>query len=295
MYSSSIVNEKQLEELDRIIQQKIGRNYKSPIEIIKKTKKNQQQFYIDLSFTKKETDLSNIDIEDLVNKNLLKIISKKEKTFIPTLKALLMIYYKIAKPDNHVNSLLEDLNKKFFENILELSEELLTSKEKAIILALIGIGAISPSYSLKLNEANEEAFKKCVDIAAEFLASLGKEFDDGTLSKLWNRNVIGETPVRAEMRRLNTIQPHTEGMYRKEGNNNHYLDLLDKGELNQESLAYLFERIFDKRTLSFEERKKLIATLDEIQQYEFKIIKVEAPYDRFEIKTQIKHFIESRI
>ena len=71
--------------------------------------------------------------------------------------------------------------------------------------------------------------------------------------------------------------------------------LIDKNKLDRESVIYLLGRVFDKRPLSFKEKKELISTITKIQQYEFKIIKKRSSYNRYEIRNQIKRIIESKI
>lgn len=296
---SKYIDDKLYIELEKIIDKKLGMTPNLALNLMKKTKKNQQDTYIRASFLKREINLSNFEIEDLVNKRILKILSKKEGRLTPTFKAILMINYKISNPNNYVNHMLNDLNDKFFENVIELSEKPIDTKEKAIIIGLLGLGAFSNEYSLELNlleqnETNQEFFRKAIDLAADFIKELGSEFNDGSLSKLWTRNVVGEGPILGEMRRLNTIQTHTEGIYKKESGR-HYLDVLVNNKIDENCMLFLLTKIFDKRPLSFPERERLISTLDKIKNLEFKIFRKTPSFDKLEARTTLKRIILSNI
>lgn len=300
MNSSEYIDVDQIAELKRIVGKIADRNddIRKLVfdDLIKRTKKNLRRFYTETSFARKDIDLSNLKVDDLVSKKIFGIMSKKEERFTPTIKALLMVSYGIMNPIHSVNEMLEDFNKKFFESIMEMSEEPITSKEKAIIIGLLGINALSDQYSLKINEVNKKHIEGIVNLAAEFIRGLGPAYDDGKLNKLWGREIIGEGPVLGEMRRLDDIQIHTEGLYRKiDKPSRHYIDILIDDEVDMSRLTYLLKRTFDRRTLNAEERKKLKDTLDKIGSYEFKIFKNDPPFDGFEIRKQIKRCIESNI
>lgn len=266
------------------------------LNIIKKAKKNQQDIYKKTSFNRNEIELTELEVEDLISKNLLKYISKKDNKLILTFKYIVMFHYGIENPTSSVNDLLNDLNKIAFGDVIQMSEEPLNSREKVFITALLGLGAISDKHSILVNDENQQHFKNAVDCAVEFLKSLGPEYGNDDLDKLWKRKVIGETEVRAEIRRLNTIIPRTERIYTIHEKRFHYLDLLnDKNKLDETRLEYLLTRIFDKRPLTFKEKGEFVKTLDKIQSYEFKIFKNNPPFDALEIRKSIKHIIESKI
>lgn len=294
---SNFLSTNQGTELKKIINNiRDEHGQKFAFDLIKKNKKNQQKFYSDVSFFKKEIKLSDLEIQDLINKKLLKVLNKKEGRLTPTLKAILMVEYEIMEPSHSISEMLNDINKEFFDNIMKISEELVTAKEKAVVIGLLGLGAITDQYWLKLDEKNKEYFKNAVNHAAKFIKELGKEFDDGSLSTLWDTKAVGEGAVLGEMRRLNKIQPHTDGACVRTADGKLYLDILSENRLDEDKLTYLLkEKIFDKKSLSFEEKKKLIKTLDEIQNYTFKIFKTNPPFSMLKIMKEIKSIIESDI
>jgi len=296
----NFLNKNQTSELGNVINKIKTHNSKFfdslNLNIIKKAKKNQQEIYKKTSFGRDEIRLTELEVEDLINKKLLKYISKKDDRLILTFKYILMSHYEIEHPSTSVNDLLNDLNKIAFEDIIQMSEEPLESREKVFITTLLGLGAISDKHSILVNDENQHHFKNAVECAVDFIKSLGTEYNDGGLDKLWKRQVIGETEVRAEIRRLNTIQPRTEGIYTIQDRRFHYLDILnDKNKLEEKRLEYLLARIFDRRPLTLEEKRELIKTLDKIQSYEYKIFKTSPPFDTLEIRKGIKHVIESGI
>lgn len=291
MSKNNFLSETQVSELSRLIERSIGKNRVST-NILTTSKKSAQEIYNKISFSRSEMKLSESDFEDLLSKNMIKIISKKDAKVTLTLKSIIIMEYKILEVTSQVNKMLDDINKEFFDNVMHLSEKPVSSKEKAIIIALIGLNTFSEGYMLQLKEEKGHEFKSAVDIAVGFLKTLGQEFDDGTLDKIWSRNVIGEGPVLSEMRRLNQIQMSTEGVY-KNTKSGHYLDILRNNKLNEERFNYILSRIFDKRTPTYEEKKQMIKALDEIQQYEYKLFRTIPPFNTLDIRKRIKYLIES--
>jgi hypothetical protein len=278
-------------KLENLLKEKTGGRNRIVLSIIGKTKKNQQKFYRDISFLQDEIDFSDIEIEELIEKKILKFLSRSEGRLTLTLKGLLLLDYWILNPTKEVIEMIDGFNSVFFEKIMQLAEKPLTSKEKAIIITVLGLGAISDEYVLKVEEKNAEYFKKAVNRAAEFIESLGKEYCDGTIEKLWTRNVVGEGPILGEMRRTNQIPQKTEGIYTPL-DKGHYLEILDNGNINETKLEYLIKKVFDKKPLLFDEKKAFIEVLNDIQKYEYKIFKINPPFDTLEIKKQIKRTIE---
>lgn len=254
-------------------------------------RKNLQKFYHDISFLEKTLTLSRLEVEDLVDKRLLKFISRKEGRLTLTLKAILMLNYGIVNPSKELDTLLNSFDNEFFEAIMDTVESL-DSDEKAVIIALLGLGALSSEYSLKVDEKNEEHFKNAVDMAAEFLKGLGQGFDDGKLERIWKRNVVGEGPVLGLMRRTNKIPIRTENVYVKQ-RKGHFVDILVNDEVDESRLKYLLDRLFDKRPLTYGEKKNLIKALNNIQQFELRIFKDVPPFDSLEVRKQVKRLIES--
>ncbi|WXG44267.1 MAG: hypothetical protein WED04_09580 [Promethearchaeati archaeon SRVP18_Atabeyarchaeia-1] len=298
MNDSGILSANQTRVLGKLVYKGKNRpksNRKLAIGLIKKKKKNQQDFYKSLSFRQNEANLPQHEIEELVAKNLLKFISRKDKLLTVTLKAMLVLDYGITDLSGNMDEMLNDFNEVFFEGVIKLSDEPLEAREKAIILGLLGLGTVSEQYSLKPDKENQEELGKCIDdFAVSFIKELGPEYDDGTIKDLWPGDVVGEEPVLARMRRTDTVQARTEGVYRKK-EGRHYLDILADEKIDEAKLTYLFERFFDKRPLSFEEKKKLVKALDGIQEHAIRLIRSNPPFDMLEIRRQIRRIIESKL
>jgi len=282
----------------QIIELKKQLNYNKKLiynlkKFIKMNDKNKKEFFNNLSFLKKNIHMTSLQIDDLINKKILSYISEQESRLTFTFKGLIIVEYDIKKPGIKINNLLDDLNKLFFEDVMKLSQEPIISREKAIILGLLGLMALSDDYSLKPKKENINYIKNSVDLAANFIKSLGSEYDDGSLQRLWCLQVEGEGPILGEFRRTNKIPIHTEGLYKK--GKGHYLNILYKNNIDKEKLFYLLKRIFNKRPLSYPEKKNLIKTLDEIRQYEFKIFKDNPQFNSLDMRKQIKKLIESDI
>lgn len=299
MNDPDFLNENQLLELERIIgniHKKLFKNNRFyAFNIIKKNKKNIKEFYKLTDFNRNDVKLTELEVDDLIRKKLINYLSKKDGLLTLTFKCMVISDYRIKNPNGPLDSLLNDLNKIFFEDIILMSEEPLESREKAVIITFLGLGIVSDKYSLVVNDENQEYFKNAVDCTVNFLKFLGREYDDGSLDKLWKRGVIGENEIRAEVRRLNSIVPRTEGVYAISGRR-HYLNILnDRNNLEEKKLEYLFARVFDKGPITFEEKMELIKTLEKIQNYEFKIFRDSPPFDMLNIRKGIKHTIESKI
>ena len=302
MENMSYLKNIQISELEKIL--KGIKEHKSikdrlALKIMKKQKKNTQYFFKnEASFYRKDINLSNNDIEDLTDKKLLKFISLKEERLTLTLKSIFMLEYGILNPTPNMDKMLTDVNDIFFEKILGISDQLLESREIAIILALLGTCAISKDYGFTINENNQKHFKAIVDIAANFIHKLGDEYDDGTIGKLWSRDVVGEGPILGEIRRANNISTRTEKIYdtkKVNGISIHYLDILSNNQVNENKLTYLLKRLFSKRPLSFTENKDLIFTLNNIHQYSYKLFRNPPLFDEFKIRKQIRRQIERNI
>ncbi len=286
----------ELSKMVHTVKKKVGYTGSLLNYLNKKQNKNKQKFYLTSSFNRSEIDLSDIEIETLISKKLLKFLSKKEQKIVPTFKAFMIVDYQIYNPNPQVEKLLDDLNKLYFEKILKLSEEPIDTKEMAIIITLLGLGAISETYALKLTEKNASYFKEAVDIAVKFVKSLGKEYEDGKVESLWRKNVTGEGPILGEMRRLNKISIHTENIYRNKAREGaHYLDLIEDNRLNDYRLTYLLKKLFERKTLSYQQRLKLIETLDKIEKFEFNLFKDGPEFDMFNYRKRLKIIIESKI
>lgn len=291
---SIFIDDDQFKELERILcEKKQSINYKLD-NFIKKTGKNKRMEYEDLSFLRKNTKSSPLQIEDLINKKILALISEKEGRLTFTFKGLLIFDYHIKNPSIQINKLFDDLNKIFFDKVMRLSKVPMTSREKAIIIGLIGLTAITESYALKPRRDNEKYVKNAIDIGAKYIESLGSEFNDGSLSKLWTHDVIGEGPILGEFRRATEIPKRTEGIYAKK-RKGHYLDLLANNNIDRKKLIYLLNKIFNEHPPSHSEKKNFIKILEDIKQYEFKLFKEQPPFKSLDIRRQIKHVIESNI
>ena len=261
---------------------------------IKQSDKNRRADYEKISFLKDAVKLSSLEMDDLIQKNVLALLSKKEERLTFTFKGILIFNYNLVRISIQLNIFLDDLNKIYFNKVMKLSKDPLASQEKAIVLGLLGTMSISEDYALKPKKENEIFIKNSVDIGAKFIESLGKDFDDGELCRLWKLDVIGEGPILGQFRRTNTLPLHTEGIYQKK-NKGHYLDILKNGSVDKTKLKFLLKRIFDRRSLTYPERKDLIKSLNEIKNYEFKIHKENPPFNTLLIRKQIKTIIERDI
>ncbi len=288
------IDEQQFNELKKIFENKKPNNY-GLSKFIKSYDKNKREFYNNLSFLKEDINLPSLQIEELIRQKILGQLSEKEERLTFTFKGLLIIEYERITPGLKLNELLNDLNKIYFDNVMKLSKIPVTSREKAVIIGLLGLMTISKDYSLKPNKQKKIYIKNVIDAAAHFLTTLGKDYDDGKLEDLWTHSVVGEGPILGEFRRANQLPNRTENIYKSGKGHGHYLDILINDYIDKKKLIYLLKRIFDKRPLTYSEKKALIKTLDNIKQYEYKIFKEKPPFKVLELRKQIKNIILSDI
>jgi hypothetical protein len=285
---------KQADELKRITEDFLQKlPHRDIFKLLQKTRKNQQQFYHENAISKEQLNLSDVDLMVLEQYNLLKTIDQKTRKVIPTLKAMFMCRYDfLHNPTPSVLTLLEDLNKMFFEDILQMSKEELEGREKAIVLTLLGLGALCEGYELKFDEnlrRNEETFKKVVGLVVEFLKCV--QYHDETLDKLWTREVKGENKVSGELRRLNTLEPRTEGICVRTHQGT-YLKLVQNGKLDGEALRFLLSKIFNKQPLSFEQKTNLKNLLSNISLHNSLFFRYPPPFSMSKVLGEIKGVID---
>ena len=240
------------------------------LKILKMSKSQRKNFFDGIYCSKSEFTLPS-DIELFLGKeNILSYTNKSETKVTFTLKGLMMLEYNLDFSDFSTLRMLDDLNKAYFTKVFGEAEYPLSGEEKAIIITFLGLMSFSSGTSLKLSSYNDlhsniEDFRSCVKMSIEFLRLMGLEYVDNTLDKIWSSNVRGEDPVNAKMARLNEISLKTNGTYhkgqRKEG---HFLDVIKDGRIDSEKLEFLLRKLFDKGSLTFDQREKFIDLLKQI-------------------------------
>lgn len=289
------LNDEQLHALTSIFHKvRINSKIKGSIIIplLKKEKKNIQKFFTENAILISEVNVSDIDLEDLYSKKILKIVSHNQEKVVLTVKGLLLCEYHINAFIPEIDQFLNDLNSEYFDNIVQILEKPLDSVEKSIIITLLGLGAISEDFQLEVNSNNQNSFKEAVDLSKNFLLSLGDEFQqDGTLDKLWKSDVDGEDPGIALRKRTNELARKTENIY-STNNKKQFIKLIKNNSLDLKTTKYILKKVFDVRILDYEEKKQFLQVLDEIQRISFDLFSVLPSYDKNRIRRQIKLIIE---
>lgn len=262
-----LINKEELQELQNLLKRK---NFEiERYDIISLLKKNRAvlgKFFKNMAFTRIDTGFSDESIRGLVNNGIIDYNSEVEMSLTLTLKGYLVIKYELIEVQTSVDKLLDEMNAGYFLEAIGESKTSLEFYEKSAILTLLGLLALSKKYPLKIStvreKQEEETFVECAEKAANFILSLpGYNY---TKEKIWKSNAEGNRAV-GFLRRLDTIKARTESIYDKSGSGEHYLDILENGSLDDKKVSYLMRRVFDKRSLTSNERAALVLLLKDIE------------------------------
>ena len=259
--------------------------------ILNKSTKNIQDFYLkNTTFDPKNYNISIAEIDELVNKKIIRKLNTENNNYSITFKGILILEYGLYNCYGNTENMLDEFNTTYFEDILKISKKNLTGKEKAVLLGLLGLMALSEDYTIKLTEANQYAFKAAADLSVSFIR-IFPEFYDDVKDALWKREIIGETPITAEMRRLNDLTSKTENIYKND--KGYYLQILNNSNIDENALKFLLKKIFENKFVDNENKEKLKNLLDEIQQKCAPMVFYESPkFNKLEIRGQIRSIID---
>ncbi len=291
------INEEQERELKKFYQNILSKEKKRGgicSSFWKKEQKNKQAFFQEYAISLSELTISAEDRDDLIENGILKVINEHDELVSITYKGLVLAEYGLLVKYPQFYDFLDDLDVEFFEKPMKIGNKPLTGREKILILSIIGLGSLSQVYPLEVTKNSQEAFKDAVDLVKDFFLSLGDDYADDSIGELWNSNIIGEGPILAEIRRNNDIPKKTENIFYK-NKGQQYVSLLDDGVLNSRAALYIFRKLFDKRQLNFDERRSLIATLDEVQKRSLALFSGPAPYDKIQVRRDLMRIIEDQI
>jgi hypothetical protein len=142
----------------------------------------------------------------------------------------------------------------------EVSEKPLTDMEKIILTSLIALRNFSPKVPMDLNDKiKREYWIEIFDRSAKYL-----KYNKLISKEKWGpTNTGNEHSINYVMRRANDLPQKTKHLYRIEGNNTYYLDLLDTAEKSKGKLEFLFSIIFDQ-VESREELRDILSFLSQL-------------------------------
>ncbi len=272
------------------------------IELLKESKTKRDKFFINNVINRTELEISDDRFNYMLKEGILYLASEIDMKVLITIKGLIITIYGMTEVPKHVDDLLNDLNKEYFSKSFEDDEKApLELREKVAIIVLLGLLSFSKNYSLKistLRSKKETPFIDCIRKSADFLASLpGYEDEKEKAEKLFQNTSEGNVGVTF-LRRLDNIQVRTESVkvstavYVKSGGE-HYLDLLEGNSIKDKNLSYLLRRVFNKRTLTFEERKSFINLLNEIEKERIYLMGNNPDFQPTEIISDLSYKIKS--
>lgn len=258
------------------------------LDLLRKSSTARMDFFNKYSFQLNQTDLSAAEDTLLTQYKIISRFDARQSKLTLTMKGMVMLEFDIDIDDEKNNKFLDELNRYYFYGLTEKLNVPLEAQEKGVIVALLGLLALSPDSAVKLskfndNYSNTEPFKECVNKSVYFLLSLGDEYKDNTVDKMWTLNVKGEDPVTARMSRLNSISVKTDNIYMKSGGG-HYLNVLDHNDLNAEKLEFLLKRIFNQGFLNYEKREEFVKLLQSIFSERYKIIRNTPDFNQMDVK-----------
>lgn len=270
-------------------------NGRQSVNLIKKNKKNIQEFFSSTNFKKDEWPYSQSELDHLVSKKILYLI-EKDGLYLLTYKGLATLEYNLEF-SNEFDRYLDDLNFHLFEKNLKIKYEPLKSKDKVILFTVLGLFAFSPDYSLIVDEMNKTEFAKAADFAVELLKQHHPK-DVNELDKIWESTIIGEDAILKNLRRLDEIPKKTGNVFKTASGNKHgiYVDILNEdGSINEDKVLFLLRKIFDKKIFDMRQKQQLIDTLNNIERGSFTLIRSNSTINKIKIKIELRDIIIEKL
>jgi len=266
------------------------------LELMKKSSTQRKDFFKKHSFKPAQTGLNAEEEFLLSHYKIVSYIDNEKNELTLTMKGVILLEFDLDINDTRNDKFLYELNRQYFESLKEKSVSPLEAQEKGFIIAFLGLLALTPNTSVKLSAFNDSysnagAFKSCVDKSLTFLQSLGKEYGDPTIDKIWNLDVRGEDPVNARLARLNSIALKTDNIYKKSGG--HYLDVIKNGNLCVEKIEFLLKKIFNHGTVEYGKREEFVRLLQDISSERYKIINNVPDFNQLEVKYSINECVRT--
>lgn len=209
--------------------------------------------------------------EDYVSSYALETLLEKElitETDMPNKYAITAKgVWKVEKGENIIDDqkIIQHFEEEFF-NQYSYSDKELGHRQKTLLLAMISARAFS-----------EDA---CVDLKDEKALDKWVEIIEKSYSLLQNQNIIGEEgledlyykgnmhKVAGLFRRCN-LQNATKKIFKPEGKKEkYYLDVSEDGQLDENKLEFLFEKIVEGRELDLEKLEEINQFCTEISENE---------------------------
>jgi hypothetical protein len=257
------------------------------IKLLKKGASERMRFFNQITFKVEEMKIPLERISKLIDSKVLYYVSESSRELSLTAKGHIVVKYNIMDLSQTVNQFLDDLNEGFYEDFQSKSKQKLNFEEKCTIITLMGILSFTESYSINiasLREKEDMAINRCLKKVSEFLSQILKN-ENPLIDKLSN-NITEGKPAVTFFRRLDDIQVKTESIYFKSGGR-HYLNILTDQRVDQDKLSFLLRRIFDNRTLNFEERSSLVSLLKEIEEERIPILGNSTDFKVTRIKSEL--------
>lgn len=244
------------------------------------------------SYSESNIDLPESDLFELKKNRVLYKNDYIERTLTLTLKGIILLEYELDQNNEKIFDFLDDLNDSYFEKLIQKGNEPLEAQEKGIIIVLLGLHAFSSVTALKLSQSTVlNEIKTYIDKSLNFLISLGDQYKDSSIDKIWELNVVGEDPVAARINRLNNISVKTNQIYTKDGGK-HFLNVLNDNKLDSKKIEFLLRKIFDKGSPSYEKRNEFISLLKFLENNRYKVNNLDEKLNDGEIRNELYHIIK---
>lgn len=257
------------------------------IKLLKKRETERMRFFNNINFKADEVKIPLDRINQLIDLKILDYVSESSRELCITAKGHIIVKYNILDLSPTMDLFLDDLNKKFYEDYQSKSKQKLNFEEKCAVITLMGILSFTENYSINiasLREKEDIAINGCLKKVSEFLSQILK--NENLLIDKLSTGITEGKPAVTFFRRLDQIQLKTESIYFKSGGR-HYLNILTDQGVDQEKLSFLLRRIFDNRTLNFEERSSLVSLLKEIEEERIPILGNSTDFNVNQIKSEL--------
>ncbi|MHB1506827.1 MAG: hypothetical protein ACYCUZ_02060 [Cuniculiplasma sp.] len=279
--------------LDKIVYSNIQKaNIKDITKLLKDPNSKRSTFFTKYSFDISELELNSSQVSLLIEKDLVDYVSEVDMKLTVTLKGYLVVIYGLKELEEGFNKLLDDINQKFYKDTIKETRKPLDFYEKTIIVTMLGLMTFTSEYSLKiskLREKNQNFFEECINKSSTLISEILDE--ESGKEQVWRSEAEGNKVISL-LRRTDSIQTRTENIYKKTGGD-HYLDIIKDGSLDKNKISFLMKKIFPKKKLTYDERKKIENLLQQIEMERLILIGNEPNFDTDSIMSDLLYKIKS--
>jgi hypothetical protein len=243
--------QKTLEDLLLKIKSNLDKKGKVFFIVLNKSQRSRQELIKKSSVTEDTLGLSYLERQQLLENNLISLVSASERLYAISIKGLIVTEFGITKVSANVEQFLDEINREYLEKSKNKITKPLKDVEKTLLFLMLGLRSISRETYLDLNKGPlKEAFEETSFFLNKnkFIKTNPAEHYSGAKS---------EEPFRATLRRLNELPLKSESIYSFSGHGKVFLDLYSEGQLLESRIKFIFNKILGKEKVTFREKENI--------------------------------------